>query len=31
MNKEPGGTLPVKDRKVVLASLQKSPGTTANP
>lgn len=31
MNKEPGGTLPVKDGKVVLASLQKSPGTTANP
>ena len=31
MKKEPGGTLPVKDGKVVLASLEKAPGMTANP
>jgi len=31
MNKEPGGSLPVKDGKVVLASLQKAPGTEVDP
>jgi hypothetical protein len=31
MNKEPGGTLPVKDGRVVLASLQNAPGTSADP
>jgi uncharacterized protein YcfJ len=31
MNKDPGGSLPVKDGKVVLASLQKAPGTTPDP
>ena len=31
MKQEPGGTLPVKDGKVVLASLEKAPRSTANP
>jgi uncharacterized protein YcfJ len=30
MNKEPGGTLPVKDGKVVLASLRNTPGPTGD-
>lgn len=31
LSQDPGGTLPVKDGKVALASLQKAPGATANP